>query len=70
MRVRLQTLRFDSQAGALIGDRFTSGGSLRPVLMSHGGGPTRHSWQRSARILAAQGWDVVTFDARGHGDSA
>lgn len=37
--------------------------------MLHGGGQTRHSWDRSARSLAAEGWDVLTLDARGHGES-
>ncbi len=37
--------------------------------MLHGGGQTRHTWDRSARSLAADGWDVLTLDARGHGES-
>jgi pimeloyl-ACP methyl ester carboxylesterase len=37
--------------------------------MLHGGGQTRHSWDRSARSLATVGWDVITLDARGHGES-
>ena len=39
------------------------------VLLLHGGGQTRHSWQRTARHLAQAGFYAVTFDARGHGDS-
>jgi pimeloyl-ACP methyl ester carboxylesterase len=35
----------------------------------HGGGQTRHSWGHTAQRLASVGWDAVTFDARGHGDS-
>ena len=41
-----------------------------PVLLSHGGGQTRHSWRDTARILAARGWYVLNYDHRGHGDSA
>jgi len=41
-----------------------------PVLLSHGGGQTRHSWRDTARILAARGWYVVNYDHRGHGESA
>ncbi|KSZ60017.1 hydrolase [Rhodococcus pyridinivorans KG-16] len=39
------------------------------VLLLHGGGQTRHSWQRTGARLAEQGWRAYTLDARGHGDS-
>ena len=41
-----------------------------PALLLHGGGQTRHSWDRTAVALAARGREVYTLDARGHGDSA
>lgn len=40
------------------------------VLFAHGFGQSRHAWTRAAESLAARGWRTVTFDARGHGDSA
>lgn len=40
------------------------------VLMLHGIGQTRHSWRQAGPDLAAQGFRVLTLDARGHGDSA
>lgn len=40
-----------------------------PVLMLHGAGQNRHAWKNTARILADDGWFVLTVDARGHGDS-
>jgi pimeloyl-ACP methyl ester carboxylesterase len=40
------------------------------VLLGHGGGQTRHAWDRTAPTLAAHGWRVVAHDLRGHGDSA
>lgn len=40
-----------------------------PIILSHGGGQTRHSWQGTARQLAERGWYVVNYDHRGHGDS-
>ena len=40
------------------------------ILMMHGGGQTRHSWDGAARQLAARGNVAITVDARGHGDSA
>jgi len=41
----------------------------RPVLFLHGGGQTRHSWGKTATVLAEQGWYAVSLDLRGHGDS-
>ena len=40
-----------------------------PLILSHGGGQTRHSWQGTAQQLAGRGWYVVNYDHRGHGDS-
>lgn len=39
------------------------------MLLLHGGGQTRHSWDKSAARFAAAGWTTYTIDARGHGDS-
>lgn len=39
------------------------------VVLLHGGGQTRHSWSGTARALAADGYRVLNYDARGHGDS-
>ncbi len=39
------------------------------VVLLHGGGQTRHSWSRAMSELVAQGFHVISLDARGHGDS-
>jgi pimeloyl-ACP methyl ester carboxylesterase len=39
------------------------------VLLLHGGGQTRHSWHGTAARFAGHGWEAITLDARGHGDS-
>lgn len=39
------------------------------ALLAHGGGQTRHSWRKTGELLAAQGWYVVAYDQRGHGQS-
>ena len=39
------------------------------VMLAHGGGQTRHSWASTARRLAQRGWQTVSLDLRGHGDS-
>lgn len=40
-----------------------------PVVLLHGAGQTRHSWNSTARALIEAGYFVVTLDSRGHGDS-
>jgi pimeloyl-ACP methyl ester carboxylesterase len=39
------------------------------VVLLHGGGQTRHAWSRAFRELVKAGYHVVSYDARGHGDS-
>lgn len=55
----------------LAGDRWGVSGSERtPLVMLHGGGQTRHSWDRAAAGISAMGHQVYTMDLRGHGDSS
>ncbi len=41
----------------------------RAVVFLHGGGQTRRSWGRAAAAVAQRGWQAVTVDLRGHGES-
>ncbi|HZQ32093.1 MAG TPA: alpha/beta hydrolase [Mycobacterium sp.] len=41
----------------------------RAVVFLHGGGQTRRSWSRAASAVAKRGWQAVTVDMRGHGES-
>lgn len=52
----------------LVGDH---GGPLDApaVILMHGGGQTRHSWDRTVQNLLDQGLQVLNYDARGHGES-
>ncbi|WP_234334245.1 alpha/beta fold hydrolase [Streptomyces sp. NRRL B-1347] len=43
--------------------------SSPPLVLLHGGGQTRHAWDRTGPRLAALGWRVVAPDLRGHGTS-
>lgn len=52
----------------LIGEQAGHTGAPTVVLL-HGGGQTRHSWGTAARALAGRGYQVMSYDARGHGDS-
>ena len=56
----------------LIGDLHPASGDAhrRTVLLLHGGGQTRHSWRSTAQHLADRGWNAISLDLRGHGDSA
>jgi pimeloyl-ACP methyl ester carboxylesterase len=52
----------------IVGDRL--GDPLAPaVVFLHGGGQTRRSWGRAAAAVAERGWQAVTVDFRGHGES-
>ncbi|MET9544806.1 alpha/beta hydrolase [Streptomyces sp. NPDC006627] len=60
---------------------FAGGGGIRlaantwgaasspPLLLLHGGGQTRHAWDRTGPRLAELGWRVIAPDLRGHGTS-
>ncbi len=45
----------ESGSVTIIGDRWGSPGDSAPIVMLHGGGQTRHSWDRSAKALAEHG---------------
>lgn len=40
-----------------------------PVIFLHGAGQSRRAWDEAARALAGRGWQALTVDHRGHGDS-
>jgi pimeloyl-ACP methyl ester carboxylesterase len=44
-------------------------GTVPDVVLVPGGGQTRHTWRRVATTLARRGWNPVSVDLRGHGDS-
>ena len=57
-----------SDGVTLVGD--VGGPSGVPtVIFLHGGGQTRHSWAGATQALFSEGYAVINFDARGHGDS-
>jgi peroxiredoxin len=43
--------------------------TARAVVFLHGGGQTRRSWGRAAAAVAERGWQSITVDFRGHGES-
>jgi pimeloyl-ACP methyl ester carboxylesterase len=62
-------IRFRTSDGlALCGELEGPGGAALVVLL-HGGGQTRHAWAALAARLSGDGFTVLRYDARGHGDS-
>lgn len=57
-----------AEQNSLVADQFGSIG--QPVILLHGGGQTRHSWDAAAERIAALGHVVFCVDQRGHGESA
>ncbi len=59
------------EGNTLVASRFVPENITRhpAVLLMHGGGQTRHSWDGTARKLAGLGYEVFAVDARGHGGS-
>ena len=49
-------------------DRLGDPASPCAILM-HGGGQTRYAWQKEMLLLGDAGYSVISYDARGHGDS-
>jgi pimeloyl-ACP methyl ester carboxylesterase len=73
-RMSAERVEYPSEGVTLVGDRWeadpaTAGGSRGAVVLLHGGGQTRHSWSKTGQRLSADGWTVIAYDTRGHGDS-
>ena len=54
---------------ALVASVWGDPGSV-PVVLLPGGGQTRQAWAGVGRSLAAAGFEALSVDLRGHGDSA
>lgn len=55
-----------ADGNTLVADAWGAG---PPVLLLHGGGQTRYSWERTARRLADADHRAIAVDLRGHGES-
>ncbi len=64
-----EQFRADGHGGVQIAADRLGSPDGRPVVFLHGGGQTRRSWGRAARAVAERGWQAVTVDLRGHGES-
>ncbi|MGA8546054.1 MAG: alpha/beta hydrolase [Mycobacterium sp.] len=69
MTIEAETFTIDGVGGTrIVADRL--GDPEKPaVVFLHGGGQTRRSWGKAAAAVAERGWQAVTVDLRGHGES-
>lgn len=66
----MKELEFNLSSGMTLAAHTYGKPTAPPVILSHGGGQTRHSWGTTAQALADQGWYAIAYDHRGHGDSS
>jgi non-heme chloroperoxidase len=66
----ITTIRLPGMGGLQLAVDIAGPETGAPVVLLHGGGQTRHAWARAFRRLAEAGYRVLSYDARGHGDSA
>lgn len=64
-----QTCIFAGHAGRVLRADIGGPPDARGVILLHGGGQTRHAWQRTMQKLLERGYRVLAYDLRGHGES-
>jgi non-heme chloroperoxidase len=64
----MQQVRLDSRDIEMVGDHLPRKGAPF-VLLSHGGGQTRHSWRGAGERLHDLGFETLSVDLRGHGET-
>lgn len=68
--VKVEQLRLSGANGLPLQADVAGPQDGQPVILLHGGGQTRHSWGNALLEFAGAGYRVISYDARGHGDSA
>jgi pimeloyl-ACP methyl ester carboxylesterase len=61
--------RWRAADGLSLAGEVTGAVGCPTVVLLHGGGQTRHSWAGAASALVSAGYRVISYDARGHGES-
>jgi len=61
--------RFNGHGGIRLVFDETGDPTGRPVILLHGGGQTRHAWDRTLQQLGGAGYHALAYDTRGHGES-
>src|SRR5690606_11074549 len=65
--VDLQTVRLPGSGGLTLAADVGGPPDGPTVVLLHGGGQTRHSWDGTLRVLVGSGWRSWSVDLRGHG---
>ncbi len=69
MTIASETFTIEGVGGTrIVADRLGDP-EAAPVVFLHGGGQTRRSWGKAAAAVAERGWQAITVDLRGHGES-
>ncbi len=64
-----ETIRIPIADGLSIAADIAGPRGAPTVVLGHGGGQTRHSWDKCEQQLAQAGYFAINYDLRGHGDS-
>ncbi|MCZ8019376.1 alpha/beta hydrolase [Novosphingobium sp.] len=64
-----ETIRIPIAGGLTLAADIAGPRGAPTVILGHGGGQTRHSWDKAEQQLAAAGYFAINYDLRGHGDS-
>lgn len=64
-----RTIRIPVAPGIEIAADVAGNPAAAGVILGHGGGQTRHSWDKCEQELARAGYYALNYDLRGHGDS-
>lgn len=64
-----QTIRIPIADGLTLAADIAGPPGAPTVILGHGGGQTRHSWDKCEQQLATVGYHAINYDLRGHGDS-
>lgn len=68
METSFHSLSWRSRDGVTLSGRACGEGP--PVILLHGFAQTQHAWDRTLSVLAEGGYQAISYDARGHGNSA
>lgn len=69
MAAEMITKTLEGSSGNRLVCDFVGDPSSPGVLLTHGGGQTRHSWHAALESLGSSGWYAGCLDLRGHGES-